>query len=194
MTKKFEGGNLMRANLRRRRSQAALDFMVSYGVVLLALAIAVYVVFQLGILNPRLTPSYCTPAPSFSCISEAMFTNGTLIVQLAQTSGGVITINGMACSTAVNATGNAPRYGNINVLGYSAAPAFYPNNALKNGVSMGGDQPQLFSINCYGSGGLSKGPLGNTFIGYVWINYTYSALPSSYYTVEQALSFSTAYT
>ena len=177
-----------------RKSQAALDFMVSYGIVLLVLAIALYVIYQLGILNPQLTPAFCTPAPNFSCISYSVLSNGTFTFVFAQTSGGTLSINGVACSSSVNGTGNGPEYGNVHVLGYAGGPLFYPNNQLSNGITLGGDQPKEISVYCYRGSGLATGNLGTNFIGYVWINYTYSNLPSSYHVVQQVAAFSTAYT
>jgi hypothetical protein len=184
----------MHCNIKSRRQQAALDFMMSYGIVLLVLAIAIYVIFELGIFNPKLVPSYCTPAPNFACGSYTMSSNGVFTFVLSQSLGATLKIKSIACSSAINATGNGPAYGNVHVLSYSAVPQFYPTNDFKNGVIMGGDQPKEISVLCYNSGGTANGTLGDTYIGYVWINYTYPNLPSNFYVIQQAVQFSSVYT
>ena len=50
-----------------RRAQASIDMLIAYGVAILIVSIALYVVLQLGIFNTRLAPTYCNPAPSFAC-------------------------------------------------------------------------------------------------------------------------------
>ena len=66
------------------RSQVALDFMVSYGVALLIIGIALYVVISTGVLNPHAAPSSCTPTPGFICDSYAINTSGVFIIKISQ--------------------------------------------------------------------------------------------------------------
>ncbi|MEM3638433.1 MAG: hypothetical protein QXW90_00275, partial [Candidatus Micrarchaeaceae archaeon] len=49
------------------RLQAAVDFMMSYGIAILIITIAIGIIYKVGVLNPSLTPVSCTPAPGFSC-------------------------------------------------------------------------------------------------------------------------------
>ncbi|MEM3227621.1 MAG: hypothetical protein QXK65_01580, partial [Candidatus Micrarchaeaceae archaeon] len=69
---------------RKLRQQAALDFMVSYGIAILIITIALYIVFELGVFNPKLASIECTPAPSFMCVSFSINTNSVFTILLSQ--------------------------------------------------------------------------------------------------------------
>lgn len=176
-----------------RRAQAALDFLISYGIAIVIITAALFIIANLGAFNATISPESCTPAPSFSCVSYSLNTTGALSVVLLQATGGTITISGVACSAGVNSTGNAPATGNVHVLPDSGASAvYYPANAIQN-PSLPTSNATLVSAYCYRAGGAkASGALGNTFTGYIWLNYSYSNLPG--YTVEQVASFSVKYT
>jgi hypothetical protein len=184
----------MRAFLNRRLGlQSSIDFITSYGVVLLVASVTIYLILQLGVFNPQLAPSYCNPAVSFSCTGYVLYTNGTFTFELTQTIGGAINITGMGCSTEINGTGIGPRYGNVNLVG---APQYYPTNGFARNTILLSNTARQFSVYCYNKPGSTPatGTLGTAFIGYVWMNYTYSGLPASYPTAQQVLAFSTTYT
>jgi hypothetical protein len=177
-----------------QKGQASLDLLISYGVAILVISIALYVVLQLGIFNQRLAPTYCNAAPDFICTQIALNTSGGLTIIFSQATGGTLNIHGAACDTQSNTISFGPEYGNFDIKQYSAAPQFYPNNQLQNGlVVYSSNQTRIF-VNCYSGSGISKGSLGNAYSGYVWINYTLNTLPNNYHTVEQMVSFSTKYT
>lgn len=182
-----------------QRSQASIDMLIAYGVAILLVSIAMYVVLQLGVFNSRITPTYCNPSPSFTCSAYAINTSGVFTLVFAQATGATINITGIACSNRQNTSSNAPSfsapmYGNINMLPYKAAPQFYPNNQLQNGLLVYPSNTTRVFANCYDSAGIARGPLGNGFSGFVWINYTISTLPGNYYSREQIISFSAKYT
>lgn len=182
-----------------QRSQASIDMLIAYGVAILLVSIAMYVVLQLGVFNSRITPSYCNPAPSFTCSGYAVDTKGVFTLVFAQSTGATINITGMACSDQQNTSDNAPpfsspKYGNINMLAYKGAPQFYPNNQLQNGLIVYSSNQTRVFVNCYDGSGLAKGPLGDGFSGFIWINYTISTLPGNYPNREQIIAFSTKYT
>ena len=181
------------AVLGRPRAQSAIDFITSYGIVILVLSVTIYVILQLGVFNSQIAPNYCNAAPSFSCSAYIIYPNGTLTFLLGQTLGGSISITGIGCSSVINGTGNGPAFGNVQLTGSNT---FYPTNGFAKGTILRSNSPQEFSIYCYnsGSGIPAKAPLGSGFIGYLWLNYTYSGLPSNYITKQQVLSFSTSYT
>ena len=176
------------------RSQVALDFMVSYGVALLIIGIALYVVISTGVLNPHAAPSSCTPTPGFICDSYAINTSGVFIIQTSQVTGATMDITGAACASTVNSTNsNYPEYGNIHVLGYSSDQSAYPSNAMANGIDMYSDGVAIITVNCYSSYGISKKPLGDSFVGYLWLNYTTNMLPGKV-TTQKVASFTVRYT
>lgn len=184
----------LHAHSRRFRSQEALDFMLSYGVAILIIAIAIYVVAQLGAFNPNIAPVSCTPSPGFACISYAINTNGTLIATISQATGGTMSIAGAACSSSVNATGNKPEYGNIGVLGWASAPSYYPAGIASSSITSYSGGSFLVEAKCYNGAGIAVGNLGNVFTGYLWLNYTFSDLPSSVHHVTDIATFTAKYT
>ncbi len=177
----------------RPRAQTAIDFITSYGVAVLVLSVTIYIILQLGVFNPQIAPSYCNTAPSFSCAAYVMYPNGTFTFLLGQTIGGSIIISGIGCSSEINGTGVGPEFGNVGLVGTSM---YYPTNGFTKGTVLLSNLPQQFSVNCYNSGsGLpATASLGSSFAGFLWLNYTYSGLPSTYQTVQQVLTFSTSYT
>ncbi len=178
----------------RFRGQEALDFLLSYGVAILIIAIAIYVVTQLGAFNPNIVPVSCTPSPGFACIAYAVNTSGTLIITISQATGGTMSIVGAACSSSVNATGNKPAYGNIGVLPWSSAPSYYPLGVASNVITSYSGGAILIEAKCYDGAGVASGNLGNVFTGYIWLNYTISDLPSSIYHVVNIATFTAKYT
>ena len=179
---------------RAMKAQQALDYMISYGIALLIIVLALYVVVKLGAFNTSVAPDSCTPAPPFLCPSYAINTTGAVLMKIAQSSGSAITVTGMACSSSLSPTNaSEPEYGNVHVLSYSAAPSYYPNNALANGVKIYSGASAILSAYCYEPSGAASSSLGNSFTGYIWLNYTTSAAPQSH-TINMAAQFTVKYT
>jgi hypothetical protein len=162
--------------------QAAMDFMMSYGIALLIIGVAVYVVFQIGIFTPILAPNECTAASSFSCRYYSLSSNGLLTLDLSQATGGTMNITGVACSSGINATLNRPEYGNINVI-----------SETQGNVTIYSGSSGIIHVYCYNGYGVAHGSIGSTFTGYVWINYTISNLPNTMHNINKIVSFTTQY-
>ncbi len=177
----------------KRTAQAATDFMVSYGIAILIVAISLYIVLRVGVFSGQLAQPVCTPAPSFACGAVAIAANGLMTLSFTQAIGGQINITAVGCSTGINVTGNLPQYGNTKMQQYSVAPQYYPGTALQYGLKVYSDASALVSVYCYNGGGMATGNLGNTYTGYVWFNYTYNNLPSDYHSVVRVMQFSTKY-
>ncbi len=176
------------------RAQAALDFIMSYGVGILIITLALYIVFELGIFNPNLQISQCTPNVGFGCESYAVFSNGTLYTILSQDTSTTLNITAAACSTNINTTTNAPQYGNIHILSDKVAPVYYPDSSMLNGITAYSGNIFTLRLNCYNSQGIASSQLGGPFVGYVWLNYTSSGLPSTEHQVTRVIEFTTKYT
>ncbi len=182
----------MRLSIEKRdgKSQIAVDFMVSYGIAILIVAVAVYVVLRVGIFGGNLTPYTCNPSPSFACVDAVLSHNGLLNLVISQATGAQMDITGAACATSPSTTNDLPAYGNIGVQSNSVAPTYYVNSQMNPGLVIYSDTSALITINCYGTYGIASSNLGSTMIGYVWINYTTNSLPSSYHAVQHIVSFS----
>ncbi|MGC8710278.1 MAG: hypothetical protein ACP5RF_01545 [Candidatus Micrarchaeia archaeon] len=175
------------------KAQASVDFLMSYGIAIIIIVIAVAVIYKVGVLNPTAAPVSCTPEPGFSCSLFSINTTGAMSIYLAQATGGPITVKGIACSASQNATGSLPAYGNIYV---TSNPAYYPynaypNNALSNGIVVYSGSGNMFETNCYEAGGVATGALGDAFYGFIWLNYT---IPGYGNTVQKVASFTVKYT
>ena len=167
---------------RRIGGQAAMDFMMSYGIALLIIGVAVYVVFQIGIFTPVLAPTECTAASSFACRYYSLSSNGLLTLDLSQATGSTMNISGIACSSGINTTSNKPEYGNIGVVSKTQG-----NVIIYSGSS------SMLQVYCYNGYGVAHGSIGSTFTGYVWINYTISNLPNTMHNINNVVSFTTQY-
>ncbi|MEM3781486.1 MAG: hypothetical protein QXT43_00790 [Candidatus Micrarchaeaceae archaeon] len=171
------------------RLQAAVDFLISYGIALIIISIAIAVIVKIGFLTPVLSTATCTPGPGFACQYYAINTTGILTIDLAQAIGTPITVHGIACSSIPNVTGNRPMFGNIHVTNSST---YYPAGyAPGTGISMYSGASQAFRVYCYGSTGLGKGDLGDSFIGYLWLNYT---VPGYGQTTQEVAELNLRYT
>ncbi len=173
------------------RAQVSLEMLVVYSAMLLAVMVAAVVIIHFGFLAPSPAPSACAAAPSFSC-TATIESNGVLLVLLSQSTGATLNVIGAACASAPSGTGIGPNYGNLHVLPYSVAQSFYPDASLANGIMIYSDGSALVSVYCYNGGGIVAGAPGGTFLGYLWLNYSYADLPGN--TVEQVAALSLEYT
>ncbi|HUY70129.1 MAG TPA: hypothetical protein VMV00_01005 [Candidatus Baltobacteraceae bacterium] len=178
---------------RSKRAQAALDFMVSYGVALLVITIAIAIVFQIGLFNPQLAPTYCDASPGFSCLNYNLNSTGALTVTFSQAIGGTLTIVGAGCATQANGITVSPAFGNVGVIPYSTGAQFYPTNALKNDIVMYSSSTSSMTMYCYGPSGKVGGQKGNSFTGFVWLNYSVSSMPTTN-SIQQVAAVSAKYT
>ncbi len=170
-------------------SQAAVDFLTAYGIALLVVTIAIAIIIKVSFLSPVLSTSTCTPSAGFSCEFYSINTSGVLTITLAQATGATLTIHGIACSSLLNTSGDLPMYGNIFV---TPNLAYYPpKGQLGSGVEMFSDTSHTFYVNCYTAHGLAKSSIGDTFIGYLWINYS---MPGYGQTIQEIASLNLKYT
>ncbi|MDE1874235.1 MAG: hypothetical protein KGI04_03915 [Candidatus Micrarchaeota archaeon] len=176
--------------MRLLRAQAAVDFMMSYGIALIIIFIAVAVIYKVSILSPALATSTCTGAPGFSCEAAALNSNGILTLQLSQATGGTVTINGAACSSLPSSVGNLPAYGNVHVSNVVTGN-YVGANVIGTGISLYSGSSNTLVIYCYSSTGVATGSLGTSFTGFVWLNYT---VPGYGGITQQVASLSLEYT
>jgi hypothetical protein len=163
-----------------KKLQAAMEYLMTYGWAILIIALALGVLYSLGILNPsRLKPVMCMlPAP-FSCqIQSFSSSTGALTITLAQGSGNTYTINRIACvdNALIGSNGlpTANNYWTNTATGLSIAP-----NASGVFTFPSGTVLTARGIKCYTStGSVYTGSIGSAFGGTLVLNYT---LPSGTY-------------
>lgn len=174
------------------RSQAAIDYMTSYGIALLVVVLAVYIVLSLGVFNLSSAPLQCVAAPGFGCSAVAITTTGNMTVTITQATGAALNVQGVACSTQENATNNLPAYGNIHVVDKIEETAtFYWGFDHINQMPSGSSY--TFQPTCWSSTGINTGNLGQVTTGYIWINYTNPEVPTPA-TILRVAQFTEQYT
>ncbi|MFI5412500.1 MAG: hypothetical protein ACHQX1_01265 [Candidatus Micrarchaeales archaeon] len=134
------------------KAQAALEFIATYGWGLLAIVIGVAIVYSLGLFSTTtFINNQCTFTSNFGCLKAFLYTNGTLYINIEQSSPDPINITAVGCDT----TG-------------------IPTNMtqLSNAVYLPIGASASFSTICYQNGTLSKSASGTPYKGYVLINYT----------------------
>lgn len=171
------------------KAQAAVDFMMSYGIALIIIFIAVAVIYKVSILSPALAVSSCTASPGFSCEGFALNRSGILTLQLSQATGGTITIRGAACAALPNDTGNKPAYGNIKVS--NTITYYFGSNSPGTGINLYSGSSNTLIMYCYRSSGIATGSLGSGFTGFVWLNYS---VPNYGNVTQQVASLNVRYT
>jgi len=156
-----------------KKLQAAMEYLMTYGWAILIIALALGVLYSLGVFNPnRLKPVGCfLPAP-FTCQIQAFKgSDGTLSILLGQGSGQTITITNVACvdNSRLNGAGGIP-----------SNSADYTYTTSTN-LASGGTIP-IPSLKCIKSDGTTfKGSIGDTFSGTLVIGYTIGT--NTYYTM-----------
>ncbi len=177
---------MKRGNL---RLQSAVDYLVSLGLGILVLSVSLFIIFSISVNAPAQASPNCASVPGFSCGFYSLSSNGVLAINLAQALGGNLKINGIACSSQFNSSGNGPLYGNSWV---TANSLYYP--ATFNPPVVYTDTYDTFNVYCFNSGGLAAGPLGNYYTGYLWLNYTIEGSSGFSNKIEQVVSLTAKYT
>ncbi len=173
-------------------AQAAVDFITSYGLVLLVLIFVFYAVLSLGIFNLNSVPLQCVSNPSFSCSGVLLNVSGNITFTLTQAVGGTIVVNGEACSTTENSTNSMPAYGNLHVVPkISETGVWYQSSDYS--ATMASGSSAVFKAVCFGPAGADSGNLGQVASGFLWINYTDPELPSGFSTVVRVAQFTAKY-
>ena len=151
------------------KSQAAMEYLMTYGWAILIIALALGVLYSLGILNPSaLTPQVCSLSAPFFCFNQYLGSSGDLTFTLAQGSGSTIIINKIACV-------------DNSLLGNNGLPKdqkYWSNGWL---TSIPSGSSATFKVKCYASNGNSyTGKIGSTFFGTLLINASYSGSTTSF--------------
>jgi hypothetical protein len=175
--------------VKKKVAQASVDFMMSYGIALIIIFIAVSLIYKVSVLNAVLSISSCIASPGFECEAFALNKSGVLVLQLSQATGGSIIIKGAACASQASNIGAYPAFGNLNVI--NSILYYPPNNAPGTGINVYSDGSATLMIYCYSNAGVARGSLGNGYTGYVWLNYT---IPSYGNITQQVAALNLKYT
>lgn len=138
------------------KAQGAIEYLTTYGWMLLILGIVLAALFGLGLFSPPINPE-CTFPAEFSCMGFIFYSaNGVVSINLQQATQYTINVTAFGCN-------NQSKFTNM------AAPSNPPTNQVQ--ILVGGNY--TFSMICYGTGSnVASITPGQAYKGYVLINYT----------------------
>jgi YVTN family beta-propeller protein len=133
-----------------------VEYLTTYGWAIVAIAVALGVLYSLGIFGLGASGSTgCSAIEGFSCTAPVLYSSGALTTQFGQI-GPTKTISATGCTTNDTApTGN-------NWLGVG-------------GITIQSGQTANLTFSCPVSGTSSGGQLGAVYTGTLWIQYTTSS-------------------
>ena len=137
---------------RAPRSQTALEYLITYGWLILIITIVLAALLVSGIFNLNsLVGNTCAFPADFGCSSTSLASNGLLSVSIVQDTHSPINITGIACDSNQSL---------IHLVHIS--PAAY--------LGSGGNYTA--AVQCYASSSAFSGPIGSIYHGFIIINYT----------------------
>ncbi len=133
------------------RSQSAVEYLVTYSWAILILAVAVGVLFYLGVFNPTsLTNTQCIFPAGISCRETSLAPNGILTINFEQATESPVNVTAIGCATSLNSTAQL------------LVPQVY--------LPIGG--AENINVQCYLNNAPFTGKIGSTYQGYIIVNYT----------------------
>lgn len=153
--------------------------------IVLIIAVVLGALFSLGVFSggTSLARASCIGEPGFMCTAPVMGTSGQLSMTFGQVTGTTI-YNVMISCAATSTSAGLPSTGTS-----SSFEAIEPSGAATTDTSIlgssttalslpNGQEVQITGLTCYGSNGApASAPVGTSYSGYLWINYTTSASP-----------------
>jgi len=163
--------------MKMRKGQTAMEYLMTYGWAILIIMVVLAVLFYLGVLNPSgMTPTQCTFPPGFTCVTNKLFTNGSLYVVVGVGTGKTIQVNGISCTQNTSLT--YPTSGSILWSNTTYGVSYQPNVTMASGSSAVLSNPAstiawVKNNSCTNAnGGALTGTIGAVYNGRIYINYT----------------------
>jgi hypothetical protein len=94
---------MVRWNFMRKRGQAAMEFLMTYGWAILVVLAAIGALAYFGVLSPdRFLPDKCTASPPFACTQWKIATAGAGQVQVFLQNSGGTDVQGLTVALSCN--------------------------------------------------------------------------------------------
>ena len=182
---------------RTRKAQSAMEYLMTYGWAILIIAVVLAALFSLGVFNSgALLGTACIAASGYMCTNPSLSTSGNVVFTFGQNTGSSLYNIGFSCASASNALGPY-----ITTSGGFDSGFYYLNSGGTGLLQGSGSVPgstgySLLTsqtvtlptsgngVACYASSGNTllavSGvggvlPVGTSFSGTIWMNYTTSA-------------------
>jgi hypothetical protein len=131
----------------RFRSQSPMEYLLTYGWMLIIVAVAIGALYAFGIFSGGLQgANTCIASPQFICSSPILYSSGALTAKIGQAGTQTMIINGLACT---NTTTN-------------------PVVPSPTSITLNAGQIQNLTFGCP----VPSNSIGTRFSGYLWIFYT----------------------
>lgn len=135
------------------KAQSSIEYITTYGWVVLILAIILATLYALGLFTPStFVSSVCILPSGFGCLGAYLTSAGNFIVNLQQSTTSPINVTALGCNSNASAT-------NMKVY---APPIYIPIGSNFTGT-----------VPCYGDNSIVfSGSIGTIYRGYIVMNYT----------------------
>ena len=143
------------------KSQAAVEYLTTYGWAILIIAIVIAALYSVGLFNPTaLIGNTCAFPADFSCLAATLFPSGNFVVNIQQATAAAINVTAIGCNSDSSTS---------NMIQFGGPARIY--------IPIGGNSS--FTMLCYSNGvpynspfPSNTVPLGTLFKGYIVVNYT----------------------
>ncbi|MCW6160073.1 MAG: hypothetical protein LVQ95_03240 [Candidatus Micrarchaeales archaeon] len=140
----------METAMKNKRAQSAIEYLTTYGWAILIIIVVVAALYRLGIFNPTISTTCIFPA-EFGCLSAVLYSsNSTLYINVQQSLQTPITITAYGCNNMRTLT----------------------NMVVPSPITLGIGGNTTLSMQCYQNGSVVSLLPGQTYSGFVLINYT----------------------
>jgi hypothetical protein len=135
-----------------QKGQSAMEYLITYSWAIIIIAIPLAALYSLGLFNPSsFVSNQCIFPADFGCLSGFFYSNGTISINLEQSTVSAINITAVGCN-AEGTTTNMTTF----------TPADY--------IPVGGNIS--ISTKCFANGTIFTTNPGILYKGYVVVNYT----------------------
>ena len=169
------------------KAQSAMEYLMTYGWAILIIAVVLIALFSLNVFNPSLG-NVCLGGPGYTCSGMSLGTTGNMLFTFGQGTGSTYYNVGMGCAAASTSAGlPSNTLAMVYLSAAGAATAVPANGAAAGALSITtGQTVSVTGLTCYATNGqpvlgsAATVPIGTTFSGSLWINYTLgSGAPSA---------------
>ncbi len=134
------------------RAQSAIEYLTTYGWAILIIAVVLAAMFALGLFSPSsYVNNECIFPAEFSCLNSQIYSNGTLTINVEQSTSSPINVTAIGCNDQ----------GTLTDMQAYTTPL---NVQIGSNVTM--------SVQCYANSTAYSGSVGGVYKGDIILNYT----------------------
>lgn len=132
--------------------QSAMEYIMTYGWAILVLGVVLVTLYELNVFTPsNYVSPICTMPAGFSCVSNYLYGNGMIVLNIEYTNIDPIAVTQIGCNS-------------------NQTTAHLYTYAIPVAINSG--ENSTFAVTCYQGSTPFSGPLGTLFSGSIAVNYT----------------------